>query len=452
MNTDFSTFMRTPTSFICTTFLLFSLSGCGGGSGVATPTYSVATPTYTIGGNVSGLDGGVLTLLDNDSDALRLTTNGAFTLATPLTFNAPYAVTVGTQPFWQFCDVSGGSGTATANVTSIVIACSPALADVTTLAGTTTLGHNDGTGAAASFHSPTGVTVDAGGNLYVTDAWNHEIRKITPDGVVTTLAGSTTPGDSDGTGTAASFNLPIGVTIDASGNLYVVDGGNNEIRKITPNGVVTTLAGSKTPGYKDGTGANASFKSPYGVTVDASGNLYVADQGNNAIRKITPAGVVTTLAGTTAPGHSDGTGTAASFNQPIGVTVDASGNLYVVDYGNNAIRKITSAGVVTTLAGSTTPGHADGTDTAASFNNPYGVTVDASGNLYIADQGNNEIRKITSAGVVTTLAGSTTPGHADGTGAAASFNLPTGVTVDASGNLYIADQGNNAIRKITPTH
>ncbi len=215
---------------------------------------------------------------------------------------------------------------------------------------------------------------------------------------VTTLAGSTTSGSADGLGTNASFNQPYGVAVDSSGNIYVADVNNNEIRKITPGGVVTTFAGSTTSGHSDGLSNIASFYYPYGVAVDSSGNIYVADTGNNEIRKITPGGVVTTLAGSTIAGHADGLSNAASFNFPTGVAVDSSGNIYVADGGNNEVRKITSGGIVTTLAGSTIAGHADGLSNAASFQNPRNVAVDLPGNVYVADQNNHEIRKITSGG------------------------------------------------------
>ena len=266
--------------------------------------------------------------------------------------------------------------------------------------------------------------------------------------VVSTLAGSGTSGFANGAGTAAQFNLPIGVAVDSSGNLYVADYDNHRIRKITSAGVVSTFAGS-TWGYHDATGTAAQFDSPVGVAVDSSGNVYVADENNHRIRKITSAGVVSTLAGSTA-GHHDATGTAAQFATPAGVAVDSSGNVYVADTWNHRIRKITSKGVVTTLAGSGTVGHHDATGTAAQFDTPHGVAVDSSGNLYVADLNNHRIRKITSEGVVTTLVGSGTEGYKDATGTEAQFSFPTGVAVDSSGILYVTDTYNNRIRKITP--
>jgi endonuclease YncB( thermonuclease family) len=329
---------------------------------------------------------------------------------------------------------------------------------VTTLAGTAGVtGSLDGTGAAAQFNNPNGVAVDGSGNVYVADSNNYTIRKITPAGVVTTLAGTAgTGGSADGTGAAARFNSPNGVAVDGTGNVYVLDSSSNTIRKITSAGVVTTLAGSAAnpPGSADGTGAAARFSDPFGIAVDGSGNVYVADNFNNTIRKITSGGVVTTLAGsaTNPAGSADGTGAAARFSLPWAAAVDGSGNVYVADVGNNTIRKITSGGVVTTLAGSAAnpQGSADGTGAAAQFNSPYGLAVDGSGNVYVADTFNNTIRKITSSGVVTTLAGTAGgAGSTDGTAAAARFNGPSGVAVDGSGNVYVADTYNNTIRKIT---
>ncbi len=326
---------------------------------------------------------------------------------------------------------------------------------VTTLAGTAgQFGSADGTGSAARFDDPTGVAVDGTGNIYVADTVNDTIRKITPAGVVTTLAGTAgQAGNADGIGSAARFDDPTGVAVDSAGNVYVADEVNDTIRKITPAGVVTTLAGSPGQiGSADGTGSAARFDDPTGVAVDSAGNVYVADRGNDTIREITPAGVVTTLAGSPGQaGSSDGTGSAARFFDPYGVAVDGAGNVYVADTQNETIRIITPAGVVTTLAGSPgQAGSADGTGSAARFLLPQGLAVDGAGNLYVADTGNYTIPVITPAGVVTTLAGS--PGQtssADGTGSAARFGFPTGIAVDGAGNLYVADFGNDTIRKLS---
>jgi sugar lactone lactonase YvrE len=318
---------------------------------------------------------------------------------------------------------------------------------VSTLAGSGAEDFADGTGVAAKFRQPHGIALDGSGNLYVADTDNHRIRKIViATGVVTTLAGSGTGGYADGTGTAAQFNYPNGIAVHSSGNVYVADSANNRIRKITPAGEVSTFAGSGTSGYADGTGTAAKFNSPSGVAVDSSGNVYVVE--SYRIRKITPEGVVSTFAGRSSSGSADGTGTAATFNSASGIAVDSSGNVYVADTQNHRIRKITSAGVVTTLAGSA-QGSADGTGTAAQFKRPSGVAVDSSGNVFVADTENHRIRKITAAGVVTTLAGSAS-GYADGTGAAAKFYSPYyGVAVDSNGTVYVADSTNHRIRKIT---
>jgi sugar lactone lactonase YvrE len=323
---------------------------------------------------------------------------------------------------------------------------------VSTLAGSGTRGFVDGPGAVAQFSSPEGVAVDRSGNVYVADENNHRIRKITPAGVVSTLAGDGTLAFANGTGAAARFASPQRVAVDAAGNVYVIDGALPRVRKVTPAGVVTTLAGDGTAGLSisGGPSATARFNDLRGLAVDAAGNVYVADAGNHRIRKIAPAGTVSTLAGLS-KGHADGPVKVLPFNDPEGVAVDAAGNLYVADSGSQRIQKVSPGGVITTLAGDGTAGFADGPGTTARFSAPEAVAVDTAGNLYVADENNHRIRRITPAGDVSTLAGDGTAGFADGPGATARFNVPNGVAVDGAGNVYVGDTRNYRVRKITPT-
>jgi sugar lactone lactonase YvrE len=322
--------------------------------------------------------------------------------------------------------------------------------DSTVVAGADSAGLVNGIGVAARFNHPFGLAVDAAGNVYIADEGNSVIRKMDITTQVTTFAGMPgVTGAANGVDTAASFYKPFGVATDAAGNVYVADAGNNQIRVITPAGVVSVFAGTGASGLGNGSAANATFNSPMGVAVDGSGNVYVADYGNDLIRKISTAGTVSTFAGSGATGADNGADTSATFNLPESVAVDAAGNVYVADNGNDIIRKITPAGMVSTLAGSGMAGSANGTGTAASFNSPFGIAVDGAGNVYVADAGNNQIRKITAAGVVSTFAGSGAKGANNATGAAASFNTPSGVAVDGAGNVYVADENNNLIRKIT---
>jgi sugar lactone lactonase YvrE len=264
---------------------------------------------------------------------------------------------------------------------------------VTTFAGLMgSCGYADGTGSAARFSYPNNIASDSAGNLYTTE-YSDTIRRITPSGVVTTLAGlANSAAFADGTGSGARFNHPSGIIVDSAGYIYVGDTGNYRIRKITPDGVVTTIAGALV-GYVDGTGNAAKFNYLQGIAVDSVGNLYAADSVNNAIRKIDPSGVVTTFAGGTS-GSTDGIGTAAAFNRPSGISIDSSGNLYVADT-NNTIRKITPGAVVTTIAGlALTGGSTDAIGSAARFNRPKGVIISPAGVAYVADTNNNTIRKI----------------------------------------------------------
>ncbi len=323
---------------------------------------------------------------------------------------------------------------------------------VSTYAGASGLeGSTDGAAAAARFSAPVFIAKDSAGNLFVGDAGNHAVRKLSTAKVVTTIAGN--PDAAGATNTQGVFSSPYGTTIDPSGNIFVADYGNHTIRKITPGGVITTFAGQAgASGSVNGTGSVARFNNPLGVAADASGNVYVADYGNSTIRVITPVGAVSTYAGTAgATGSVDGTGATARFNFPYDVAVDQSGNVLVSDTGNQTIRRIAAGAVVTTLAGTAmSAGTADGTGAAARFSTPAGITTDAAGNVYVCDQGNHTIRKITPAGVVTTMAGTAgAPGSADGTGGVARFNLPFAVECDAAGNLFVCDRSNNTLRKIS---
>ncbi|WP_160112186.1 cadherin domain-containing protein [Aquimarina sp. AU58] len=383
---------------------------------------------------------------DNDDNLFDVAGDGILSLAPNKVLDyesrTNYAITI------TVSDGNGGESSARIyiNITDVLESGDEAFR-VRTLAGNGTFGFTNGTGTSAQFSTPIGVDIDSNGNIYVADRNNNVIRKITPAGVVSTFAGSTF-GYADGTGTAAKFHAPYGIAIDANDNIYVGDYINHRIRKITPAGVVTTLAGSGVVGSADGTGTAAQFNEPYGLDVDSNGNVYVADYGNNRIRKITPAGVVTTLAGSSS-GFADGTGTAAMFKAPHDVAVDNNDNVYVTDGFNHRIRKITPAGVVTTFAG-TNQGFADGTGTQARFNTPEGIAIDNSGNLYVTDRSNHCIRKITSTGVVSILAGSNDFGFVNGTGATARFRQPAGITVNASGVFYVTDESNHSVRKIEP--
>lgn len=341
-------------------------------------------------------------------------------------------------------------GTVTSNSAQLTISLGSVFSTVAGQPGVA--GSADGTGTTALFRAPNAITVDSAGNIYVADAGNHVIRKITSGGVVSTLAGAAgATGSVDGVGGAARFNMPSGVAVDAAGNVYVADSGNHIIRVISAAGNVTTLAGApQVIGSTDGAGSQARFSFPSGIAVDIIGTIYVADTYNHTIRKITSGSLVTTLAGLPAsPGTANGSGNGARFAYPNGLAVDATYNIYVADSQGYQIRKISPAGVVSSLAGlASSPGSTDGNGVGARFSLPQGVAVDTGGNVYVADTGNHLIRRITPAGDVATIAGlAGAAGSADGSGNTVRFNQPYGVAVDAAGNIYVADTFNHTIRR-----
>ena len=320
-------------------------------------------------------------------------------------------------------------------------------------------GGDGGPAAQAQLFLPAGVTVDGSGNLYIADRGNNRIRKVDSGGTITTVAGTGEDAFSGDGGPAVQAQLddPPGVTADGSGNLYIADQGNNRIRKVDSAGTITTIAGGERWSRDLGDGGpavQAHLYEPTGVAVDGSGNLYIADPGNGRIRKVDSVGTITTVAGRGGVGFSGDGGPAveARLRDPTGVAVDGSGNLYIADPGNDRIRKVDSAGTITTIAGTGEDGFGgDGGPAAqAHLSYPYGVAVDGKGNVYIADSNNRRIRKVDSAGTITTIAGTGEDGFGGDGGPAAQAQLhdPYGVAVDGKGNVYIADSNNHRIRKV----
>ena len=335
---------------------------------------------------------------------------------------------------------------------------------ITTVAGNGTWGYSGDGGPAtnASFWQPWGVAVDASGNLYIADSADRRIRKVDTYGIITTVAGNGAGGYSGdgGPATNASLCAPLGVAVDASGNLYIADWCNQRIRKVDTSGIITTVAGNGAGGYSGdgGPATNASLWWPSGVAVDASGNLYIAEVGNQRIRRVDTSGIITTVAGNGTAGYSGdgGPATNARLCWPSDVAVDASGNLYIADWYNHRIRKVDTSGIITTVAGNGTASYSGdgGPATNASLRYPHGVAVDVNGNLYIADYDNHRIRTVDPLGIITTVAGNGTEGYSGDGGPATNARLqyPSGVTVDTSGNLYIADRDNHRIRKVSLTN
>ena len=331
--------------------------------------------------------------------------------------------------------------------------------NISTVVGNRSAGFSGDGGAAtaASINAPSGITITSAGVVYFCDQANNRVRKVTSAGVISTVAGNGTAGATGdgGQATAATLNNPMSVALDASGNVYIADYNNAKIRKVTTAGIISTLTGSGAAGYSaDGTVATAaSIAKPTGVAVDGSGNIYFAEQNNHIIRKINTSGTISTVAGIRSASFSGdgGAATAAAISYPAGLFFDASGNMIIVDNGNGRIRKVTTSGIISTLAGNGAASFSGdgGAATAASFNNLSGAAYDASGNLLIADQNNYRIRKVTTAGIISTMAGTGTGGYTGDGGAASActFYRPSGLAV-YSGNIYVTDMGNSAVRLI----
>ena len=331
---------------------------------------------------------------------------------------------------------------------------------ITTVAGTNIAGYSGDGGAAiqATLSNPGGAAFDAGGNLYIADTSNQRIRKVDTNGMIATVAGTNSSGFSGDGGAAINAQLyaPSGVAFDAAGNLYIADAANNRIREVDTNGIITTIAGTNSQGYSGDSGAavNAKLNGPSGVAFDAMGNLYIADFGNNRIRMVGTNGIITTVAGTGIPGFSGDGGAAINTELycPSGVALDAVGNVYIADYHNSRIRKVDTNGNISTVAGTNIAryGGDGGPATQANLCGPEGVALDAARNLYIGDTYNYRIRKVDTNGVITTVAGTNNLGYSGDGGTATNAMLyrPYGVALDAIGNLYIADSGNNRIREV----
>ena len=320
-----------------------------------------------------------------------------------------------------------------------------AVGHVATVAGTGQPGTEDGTRQTARFSDPFGIAVDKRGNVLVADGGqSNRIKKITEKGEVQTVAGST-EGFADGNALEAKFNTPSGITIDKDANLIIADTSNNRIRKLSPEGRVSTIAGSGIGGFKDGAASGAQFDGPVGVAVDKDGNIFVADAYNDRIRKITTDGNVITVAGAGTPGFQDGDAASALFDTPSGVTVDKEGNAFIADTGNGAIRKITPQGEVATIA----KRDESAVDAPVPLGRPIGIVLTHDGFLFVADAGSNRVLRIAPEATVNPYAGRSA-GFADGFGLDAGFNAPSGMAIDRDGTLYVADAQNYLIRMIKP--
>jgi uncharacterized protein (TIGR03437 family) len=431
-------------------------------AGTGTPGYTgdnnPATSAQLYGPTAVAVDSaGNLYIADTNNQCIRKVANGVITTVAgngargSSGDNGPATSALLSNPYGLAVDAAGNLYIADSSNNRIREVSGGMIA---TVAGNGAAGFGGDNGPATSAHLayPQDLAVDSAGNLYIADTNNNRIRKVS-NGVIATLAGTATYGFSgdNGLATSAQLNNPYGVAVDPAGNLYIADTFNNRVRKVS-NRVITTVAGDGTVGFSgdNGPATSAQLADPWSVAVDSAGNLYIADYGNNRIRKVSN-GVIATVAGNGTRGSlgDNGPATSAQFYGPAGLAVDSLGNLYIADYGNNRIRKL-SNGVIATVAGGGASLGDNGPATSAQLALPYGIAVDSGGNLYVADWGNNRIRKV-SNGVITTVAGTGTRGFGGDNGLATGAQLanPQGVAVDSAGNLYIADFGNASIRKVS---
>ena len=321
---------------------------------------------------------------------------------------------------------------------------------VKTIAGTGEKGLKDGPALSALFYKPIRLSQKSDGTIVIADIYNNAIRTLGLDGLVTTICGTGKLGSTDGPAKSSLISHPHAVAVGLDSKVYIGEASGRKLRVIDLSGNLLTLAGSGEKGYQDGKGKEALFNTILSIAVDLDGNILACDIANNRIRKITTDGLVTTIAGTGAWGYKDGKASEAEFLMPMDVCVDKKGNIYIADIGNHCIRKIDSNNIVTTIAGKAgVVGYVDGEGNNALFYQPHGIAVNEKGEIFVADLLNHAIRKITPEGFVTTLAGTREIGFKDGGCKYARFNRPGGVMVYRDGSIIVADIDNNALRKIT---
>lgn len=420
-----------------------------------------AKRSFRVSGTVTGLTlGQSVTLRNNGSDAQTVTYSASgpssFSFASPIAFSSPYTVSVGTQPASQKCVISNAAGTmGAADVSNVLVQCADPVYTVSTFVNEAAFSSR------VSDLGPTDLGVDSADNIYAVFKYDNKIKKITPAGTVTNFAGSGSYGAVNGPATSASFSRPSGIVFDKHGNAYVADTNGYRIRKIDTSGVVSTLTGNGNCGTADGDLASATFCGDSAIAMDANGNLYTGDNFHelSSVRKINlTTRTVSTLAGNSellksgGKGYVDGVGANARFYGIAGIALDTSGNLFIADTANKAIRKVSTNGETTTFAGKgpNSVGDADGVGVQAIFGSAYAIAIDTSGNLFVADYASKKIKRITPYGVVTTIAGSGASDSIDGVGTNAAFKYISGITIDSKGNIYVSDSGAINIRKLTP--